>query len=361
MVAGSLQVCLTLRCQVAAIFNPGRLSVALSVDQSVPCCPWAAGALSFPSAYSAGGSACQAFACGGRTAFYSAALGSAPAAAAAVADKIAPGTGLQDAAGSPVGSQQELLLDDGSAGSGSPPPGAGAWNPAGALNSNLGVLPSRLAFELRRLARRSGACAGIVDEDMATSERGSDIEGLGLGFKTRPASPGAASSGAASDRSDADVVALGAQLVLDAGLGNPLPNPNFKTSSRRLRGALARSVADVLALYDAALLPSGDAAALDAHIARLVAAHGLEDPVYVVDLGMVVRLWAAWAAAMPRVAPFYAVKCNDDEALLATLAVMGAGFDCAYPTGCLWADLGHQYKTLPGWRTLLVTGLLAPS
>jgi ornithine decarboxylase len=34
---------------------------------------------------------------------------------------------------------------------------------------------------------------------------------------------------------------------------------------------------------------------------------------------MVARLWGAWAAAMPRVAPFYAVKCNDDEALLALL------------------------------------------
>ena len=46
--------------QVAAIFKPGNISVALSVDQSLPCCPWAAGALAFPPAYSAAGSACQA-------------------------------------------------------------------------------------------------------------------------------------------------------------------------------------------------------------------------------------------------------------------------------------------------------------
>ena len=45
--------------QVAAIFKPGNISVALSVDQSLPCCPWAAGALAFPPAYSAAGSACQ--------------------------------------------------------------------------------------------------------------------------------------------------------------------------------------------------------------------------------------------------------------------------------------------------------------
>ena len=48
-----------------------------------------------------------------------------------------------------------------------------------------------------------------------------------------------------------------------------------------------------------------------------------------VDLGAVVRLYRHWAAAMPRVAPFYAVKCNGDPALLATLAALGAGFDCA--------------------------------
>jgi hypothetical protein len=85
-----------------------------------------------------------------------------------------------------------------------------------------------------------------------------------------------------------------------------------------LSGASERTLSATRAAAQA-LLPRGDAAALDAHIGRLVAAHALEDPVYVLDLGMVARLWGAWAAAMPRVAPFYAVKCNDDEALLALL------------------------------------------
>ena len=49
----------------------------------------------------------------------------------------------------------------------------------------------------------------------------------------------------------------------------------------------------------------------------------------IVDLGCVARLFRAWAAAMPRVTPFYAVKCNNDEAILSTLAALGAGFDCA--------------------------------
>lgn len=32
---------------------------------------------------------------------------------------------------------------------------------------------------------------------------------------------------------------------------------------------------------------------------------------------------------MPRVQPFYAVKCNPDPMLLRTLAALGCGFDCA--------------------------------
>jgi ornithine decarboxylase len=47
------------------------------------------------------------------------------------------------------------------------------------------------------------------------------------------------------------------------------------------------------------------------------------------DLGVVARLHRAWVAAMPRVTPFYAVKCNNDEAILSVLAAFGAGFDCA--------------------------------
>ena len=57
--------------------------------------------------------------------------------------------------------------------------------------------------------------------------------------------------------------------------------------------------------------------------------HGLEDPVCIVDLGVVARLFRDWTAAMPRVVPFYAVKANNDKAMIAMLAALGAGFDCA--------------------------------
>ena len=62
---------------------------------------------------------------------------------------------------------------------------------------------------------------------------------------------------------------------------------------------------------------------------HLIASHELEDNFYVVDLGALHRLHAAWTAALPRVQPHYAVKCNPDLAILAALAALGAGFDCA--------------------------------
>jgi hypothetical protein len=43
----------------------------------------------------------------------------------------------------------------------------------------------------------------------------------------------------------------------------------------------------------------------------------------------VARLYDAWVSTMPRVMPFYAVKCNPEPSMVAMLAALGAGFDCA--------------------------------
>jgi diaminopimelate decarboxylase len=56
---------------------------------------------------------------------------------------------------------------------------------------------------------------------------------------------------------------------------------------------------------------------------------GLQDPFYVLDLGLLIELYQGWVQSIPRVKPFYAVKCSPDPALLSTLAALGAGFDCA--------------------------------
>jgi ornithine decarboxylase len=47
------------------------------------------------------------------------------------------------------------------------------------------------------------------------------------------------------------------------------------------------------------------------------------------DLAAVTKLYTHLKAAMPRVTPHYAVKCFPDHGLLATLASIGCGFDCA--------------------------------
>ncbi|KAJ8289509.1 hypothetical protein GJAV_G00002140 [Gymnothorax javanicus] len=56
---------------------------------------------------------------------------------------------------------------------------------------------------------------------------------------------------------------------------------------------------------------------------------GSLDAFFVVDLGEILRKHLRWVRAMPRVKPFYAVKCNDKHPVVKTLALLGTGFDCA--------------------------------
>lgn len=50
---------------------------------------------------------------------------------------------------------------------------------------------------------------------------------------------------------------------------------------------------------------------------------------FVADLGEVYRQHLRWQRGLPRVIPHYAVKCNPDARVLAMLASLGTGFDCA--------------------------------
>ncbi|XP_058831831.1 ornithine decarboxylase 1-like [Topomyia yanbarensis] len=61
-----------------------------------------------------------------------------------------------------------------------------------------------------------------------------------------------------------------------------------------------------------------------------VVARGPQDePIHILDLDDVVVKHRNWCQQLSRVEPFYAVKCNDDSAILRTLVSLGAGFDCA--------------------------------
>ncbi|KAK3819614.1 MAG: pyridoxal-dependent decarboxylase [Benniella sp.] len=50
---------------------------------------------------------------------------------------------------------------------------------------------------------------------------------------------------------------------------------------------------------------------------------------YVADLGEVYRQHLRWKALLPRIEPFFAMKCNPDPMIMRLLASLGAGFDCA--------------------------------
>ncbi|KAJ3414863.1 hypothetical protein HDV05_005927 [Chytridiales sp. JEL 0842] len=54
-----------------------------------------------------------------------------------------------------------------------------------------------------------------------------------------------------------------------------------------------------------------------------------EDAFYVADLGEVTRMHMQWKEMLPRVEPFFAMKCNPDPYVIKTLVGLGTGFDCA--------------------------------
>jgi ornithine decarboxylase len=54
-----------------------------------------------------------------------------------------------------------------------------------------------------------------------------------------------------------------------------------------------------------------------------------EEAFYFIDLGTVVRKYKEWITNLPRVHPFFAIKCNPNTAIIKTLASFGVNFDCA--------------------------------
>jgi len=88
----------------------------------------------------------------------------------------------------------------------------------------------------------------------------------------------------------------------------------------------------VLASFNPTPISTG-ATAVDAYARDVIAKQGDSVPehFYVFDLGAVLERWRIWTTNLPRVVPHYAVKCNPDRAMLALLAALGTGFDCASP------------------------------
>jgi len=57
-----------------------------------------------------------------------------------------------------------------------------------------------------------------------------------------------------------------------------------------------------------------------------------DEAFYFIDLGTVVRKYKQWLSLLPRVTPFYAIKCNPNPAIIKTLGSLGVNFDCASRT-----------------------------
>uniref|UniRef100_A0A674PFC4 ornithine decarboxylase n=1 Tax=Takifugu rubripes TaxID=31033 RepID=A0A674PFC4_TAKRU len=54
-----------------------------------------------------------------------------------------------------------------------------------------------------------------------------------------------------------------------------------------------------------------------------------EEPFQVLNLDTLIQMHLKWLSYLPRIKPFYAVKCNSTETVLRTLNALGTGFDCA--------------------------------
>jgi len=101
----------------------------------------------------------------------------------------------------------------------------------------------------------------------------------------------------------------------------------------------------VLEAFSAETLPSAGRGDLDAHLAKLVSEGSLEDNFFVYDLGRLARAYEYWTETMPRVTPYYAVKCNPEPGIVSTLAALGCGFDCASK---MEVDLALEHGGTPG-------------
>lgn len=55
----------------------------------------------------------------------------------------------------------------------------------------------------------------------------------------------------------------------------------------------------------------------------------LDESFYVCNFGAVMEQFEQWERLLPRVQPFYAMKCNPSQPIVKILAALGTGFDCA--------------------------------
>jgi len=102
----------------------------------------------------------------------------------------------------------------------------------------------------------------------------------------------------------------------------PVADATFSSS----HGKLPR---DVISKYDVELVSSYETP--ETLLEKKLAEGQITDneAFYVINLGTVVRKYEEWVEHLPRVKPFFAMKCNPNVAIIKTLAHLGVNFDCA--------------------------------
>uniref|UniRef100_A0A8C2X571 Orn/DAP/Arg decarboxylase 2 N-terminal domain-containing protein n=1 Tax=Cyclopterus lumpus TaxID=8103 RepID=A0A8C2X571_CYCLU len=73
-----------------------------------------------------------------------------------------------------------------------------------------------------------------------------------------------------------------------------------------------------------------------------------EEPFYVANLDSIFERQLRWRTNLPRVKPFYAVKCNNDAAVL-RMSALDSGFNCASgdPAGAVPDKIIYAHTTKP--------------
>uniref|UniRef100_A0A182SCE0 ornithine decarboxylase n=1 Tax=Anopheles maculatus TaxID=74869 RepID=A0A182SCE0_9DIPT len=72
-----------------------------------------------------------------------------------------------------------------------------------------------------------------------------------------------------------------------------------------------------------------DGTSLHDLIDRVVDSGPHDEPIHVLEVDSVVLRYTEWLRHMPRVKQYYAIKSNDTDAIVTTVALLGGGFDCA--------------------------------
>ena len=65
-----------------------------------------------------------------------------------------------------------------------------------------------------------------------------------------------------------------------------------------------------------------DTSIIDIIKATLEKSH-LDTGFFIVDLSVIINQYKKWMECLPRIKPFYAIKCNPDQLLIKTLAMLG--------------------------------------